>query len=149
MLTAVLRSALALGMKPSQATLRAMLACCKTLETGPGKTPMGLATGSGFSLQGLGYVDLGHVITACEEAVQQQEQYSSTGSTLAAAAAAKHSSSSSTNAEQLAAELLRTWAFNSTFDYVNGVMKNGPMWALHHAPAASNIEAATSAAVGM
>jgi hypothetical protein len=161
LLVAVLRSALNLGIKPSTATLRAMLSCCADLESRPGKTPLGLASGrpDGFNLQGLGYVDLGQVLAACQEAVEQQQQQQQqqsgdgVGSSSAAAAgvlrsgqqaAAKavagttgsvdssSSSSSSTSSEvqQLAADLLRSWAFNSTFEYVDGVMTHGPTWPL-------------------
>jgi hypothetical protein len=150
---AVLRSALSLGIKPSHATLRAMLSCCADLESRPGKTPLGLAAGPGFSLQGLGYVDLGQVLAACQEAVQEQQQQqqqqttSSTSRNEAADAAGTglagfvgkgavaadlsgSSSSSSSDVHHLAADLLRTWAFNSTFEYVDGVMTHGPAWAL-------------------
>jgi hypothetical protein len=44
-------------------------------------------------------------------------------------------SSSSSEGQQLAADLLRTWAFNSTFEYVDGVMTHGPTWPLRDSSA--------------
>jgi hypothetical protein len=93
---------------------------------------------------------LGQVLAACQEAVLEQQQQlagSACGSRAADAATARldgflkqtaaadavlGSSAGPSNSEvhQLAAELLRTWAFNSTFEYVDGVISHGPTWAL-------------------
>lgn len=137
LLTAVLRASLNLGIRPSRATLRAMLSCCADLDSRPGKTPMGLASGLGLQLQGLGVVDLDQVLAACEEAVEQQQQL---GQALDVSRDINHSvdqhrqtsagSSSSREVKQAAADLLRQWAFTSTFTWVDGVLSNGPTWAL-------------------
>jgi hypothetical protein len=140
-----------------------MLSCCADLESRPGKTPLGLASGPGFNLQGLGYVDLGQVLAACQEAVDQQQQQhlgggvSSSSAAYAAAAGMSRSgqsaagtavagssgsidSSSSSEGQQLAADLLRTWAFNSTFEYVDGVMTHGPIWPLRDSSAEQHMQ---------
>lgn len=150
----VLRAALELGIQPSDATLRALLACCADLESRPGKTPLGLAAGPGFSLDQVGYVDLGQVLAACKQALQgqwqfQQQQQEGLGLSGGLSAAAvdsagvqadvagsgtdadcSSSGSGSAEARRLAAQLLRTWVFNSTFTYVEGVTSHGPTWPL-------------------
>jgi hypothetical protein len=169
----VLRSALELGIQPGNATLKALLACCADLESRPGKSPLGLASGPGFELAQVGYVDLGRVLQACRDAVDQhheQQQGSAVASAgagssesssqgLAAAAASTQAmgaaggpnireGSSSLDARQLAAQLLRTCVFNSTFDYVKGVGAHGPTWALRGATGSAEGTAEVSAAVG-
>lgn len=167
----VLRSALELGIQPSNATLKALLACCADLESRPGKTPLGLASGPGFELAQVGYVDLARVLQACREAVDQHHEQqqgavmvssggvspesSSKGHTAAvqqtvgtARGAYSSESSSSLDARQLAAQLLRTWVFNSTFDYVKGVGSHGPTWALRGAAGSGEGSAEVLAAVG-
>jgi hypothetical protein len=119
-------------MQPSQRSLKALLACCAELESRPGKSSLGAAAGPGCSLPGVGYVDLGQVLAACREAldVQQQQQLAPAAGAAAAAAGTGASDSSSDGARRLAADLLRTWAFSATFEYVNGVRAHGPTWAL-------------------
>jgi hypothetical protein len=138
----VLRAALDLGIQPSHASLKALLACCADLESRPGKTSLGLASGPGFNLDRVGYVDLGQVLQACREALQEQQGYvdASGGMSTAAAAGEEGVSSSSSSSKggvagaeaqrQLAAQLLRTWVFNSTFAYVEGARQHGPTWPL-------------------
>lgn len=148
---AVLRAGLALGIKPGRATLRAMLSCCTDLDFRSNiGVPVGLATGLGFQIQGLGIVDLQQVLAACEEAVEQQEcqqQQGQHGETLdrqgsqqpqqyvdldvtADSSSSSNSSLRSREAQQAAADLLRQWAFNSTFAYIDGVLSHGPTWAV-------------------
>jgi hypothetical protein len=159
----VLRAALDLGIQPSHASLKALLACCADLESRPGKTPLGLASGPGFNLDRVGYVDLGQVLQACREALQEQQGYdddagrTSTASGMAAAGEERVNSSRGAvvgaGAEaqrQLAAELLRTWVFESTFAYVEGARQHGPTWALRGDAAGANEIASSdlSATVG-
>lgn len=168
----MLRSALELGIQPSNATLKALLACCADLESRPGKTPLGLASGPGFELAQVGYVDLARVLQACREAVDQHNEQQQGLAVVSAGVGSPKSisqglaaastqtvgtagvpymsqSSSSLHARQLAAQLLRTWVFNSTFDYVKGVGSHGPTWALRGASgSAAEGTGEVSAAVG-
>jgi hypothetical protein len=174
----VLRAALDLGIQPSDATLRALLACCADLESRPGKSPLGFAAGPGFRLDSVGYVDLGQVLAACKQALQgqgEQQQEQEQGVGLSAVEAAVDSaggwgdvvssmadadgtsssssssgSSSSTEARRLAAQLLRAWVFNATFTYVEGVRSHGPTWPLKGASAgAADTAEVSAAAIGV
>jgi hypothetical protein len=138
LLVQVLKAAMDLGMQPSVVTLRALLACCADLESRPGKTPLGLAAGPGFNLCGVGYVDLGCVLQACRDALQDQPLQSedpAAGAVSAENAPGSSSSSSSgggggsLEARRVAAQLLRTWVFESTFGFVEGVRTHGPAYA--------------------
>lgn len=154
----VLRAALNLGIQPADATLKALLACCADLESRPGKTALGLAAGPGFQLDGVGYVDLEQVLRACREALQQQgdpTQAAAAPATLGMDPAASSSRADdmrglkgslegvqgavggractgAVEPTELAAQLLRTWVFESTFGYVEGVRQHGPTWPLRH-----------------
>lgn len=162
LLVEVLQAGLNLGIQPSNASLRSLLACCSELESRAGESPLGRAAGPGFHLDGLGYVDLEKVLQVCRSALQDQGAegtelpFHGLPAELAAAAAAggtwspsastdadssgmtaREGSSSSMQAKQLAAQLLRTWAFRSTFSYVEGVRDQGASWALKRPAAAA------------
>ncbi|KAF8058419.1 hypothetical protein HT031_005543 [Scenedesmus sp. PABB004] len=137
LLVAVLRSSLGLGVRPGRASLRALLSCCADLESRPGRAPLGLAAGPGFELPGHGYVDLGRVLRAAQEALdeeQQQEQQEQGqqrgGGAPPTAAGAPPTAAGVPSAQQLAGELLRGWVFAATFDWADCVMEHGPAWAL-------------------
>lgn len=176
LLVEVLRAALDLGIQPADATLKALLTTCEDLESRPGKSPLGLAAGPGFELQGFGYVDLGQVLDACREALRgQQGQLERPGAQNAGGyGSSKHGAQVATvgvtvspgsvfgqgeaadmrvdeelQARQLAARLLRTWVFHSTFDQVKGVRSHGPTWPLAAAAATAGCGAGDTAEVSL
>lgn len=136
LLVDVLRAALSLGIQPSKATLKALLACCEDLESrGPHKTPLGLAAGPGFKLDGVGYVDLGQVLAACREALNPSVEsvegvVGGSGVLSSSSGVVVAAEDGGVEARRLAAQLLRTWVFDSTFEYVAGVRAHGPTWPL-------------------
>lgn len=137
----MLRAALRLGVQPGHASLKALLACCSHLEAPPGRSPLGRASGGvALRLTGPGGdIDLAHVLAACQEAIQQQQQRVAVAACASGSAVAPTASDA---ARQLAADLLRTWAFSVTFDFVSGVTSHGPTWPLRRGDAVDGGEMA-------
>jgi hypothetical protein len=96
---------------------------------------------------------LGQVLEACRQALQQQQQdlLEQIGDPdgLIDSNFSSSSSSGSVEARQLAAQLLRTWVFNSTFSYVERVRAHGPTWPLKGEQADAEGTAEVSTAVGV